>query len=82
MERLTMAWAHASAIVQGMSNAYRQHWSGAITALDDRKGTIYVTWRDKLSRLMFEGAILGGWEANGEHMHHHSVAAEMGKPAT
>ncbi|WCP71533.1 hypothetical protein [Sphingomonas hankookensis] len=72
-----MTWAHANATVQGMSNAYRQQWSGAITALDDQKGTIYVTWRDALSRLMFEGAILGGWEAHGEHMHHHSLTEKM-----
>ena len=57
-----------------LSYKYQKLWDGAITELADYKGTIYVTWRDELSRAMFNGVILGAWEANGEHMHSHSLA--------
>ncbi|HVJ03820.1 MAG TPA: hypothetical protein VM662_16705 [Sphingomonas sp.] len=73
-KRLLLAWGYASALVAGMSNAYRQRWNGAIVSLDDRKGVIQVTWRDEISRIMFEGVILGGWEANGDHAHHQRLA--------
>ncbi|MCC2981268.1 hypothetical protein [Sphingomonas sp. IC4-52] len=75
MERLLLAWGYASAIVAGMSNGYRKHWDGAIVSLDDRKGVIQITWRDEISRIMFEGAILGGWEANGDHAHSQRLQA-------
>lgn len=74
IERLNQTWGHANATVRSLSHKYQKLWDGAITELADYKGTIYVTWRDELSRVMFEGVILGAWEANGEHMHSHSLA--------
>lgn len=74
IERLNQTWGHANATVRSLSHKYQKLWDGAITELADYKGTIYVTWRDELSRVMFEGVILGAWEANGEHMHSHALA--------
>jgi hypothetical protein len=74
VERLNQTWGYADATVRGLSNKYRKLWNGAITELRDYKGTLYVTWRDELSRVMFEGVILGAWEAQGEHMHSHVLA--------
>ena len=72
--RLAEVWGHANATVRNLSHKYQRLWSGAITELADYKGTLYVTWRDEVSRVMFEGVILGAWEANGEHAHHHALA--------
>ena len=74
MERLNEVWGHSNATVRSLSNKYQKLWDGAITELADYKGTLYVTWRDEVSRVMFEGVILGAWEANGEHMHSHRLA--------
>lgn len=74
IERLNQTWGHANATVRSLSHKYQRLWDGAITELADYKGTLYVTWRDELSRVMFEGVIVGAWEANGEHMHSHSLA--------
>ena len=70
-ERLLATWGHACAVVNNMSHKYRRIWEGAIVTIGDTKGTIEVTWRDEMSRVMFEGAIMGGWEANGEHAGRH-----------
>ncbi|MHC9417682.1 hypothetical protein ACYZX9_03680 [Sphingomonas citri] len=72
-DRLKLTWGHACATVQLMSNLYQQRWSGAVVALEDQKGTLHVTWRDRDSRLAFEGAIIGAWEANGEHANSHHL---------
>lgn len=74
IDRLHMVWGHAQATAASLSNHYQRHWNGAIVELADYKGTLYVTWRDEISRVMFEGVILGAWEANGEHMHAHRLA--------
>jgi hypothetical protein len=74
IERLNEVWGHANATVRGLSRKYQRLWDGAITELADYKGTLYVTWRDEVSRVMFEGVILGSWEANGDHMHSHRLA--------
>lgn len=70
-ERLLATWGHACAVVRNMSHKYQRFWDGAVIVLGDSKGTIQVTWRDELSRLMFEGAVMGGWEANGDHAGRH-----------
>jgi hypothetical protein len=75
IERLNEVWGHANATVRSLSHKYENLWDGAITELADYKGTLYVTWRDELSRVMFEGVILGAWEQNGEHAHSHSLAS-------
>lgn len=74
IERLNQTWGHANATARSLSHKYQKLWDGAITELADYKGTLYVTWRDEVSRVMFEGVILGAWEANGEHMHSHALA--------
>lgn len=74
IERLNQTWGYANATVRSLSHKYQRLWSGAVVELADRKGTLCVTWRDELSRAMFEGVILGAWEANGEHMHSHSLS--------
>jgi hypothetical protein len=73
IERLNQVWGYANATAKNLSNKYQRLWDGAITELADRKGTLCVTWRDELSRLMFEGVILGAWEDNGEHAHSHTL---------
>ena len=79
IERLNDVWGHANSTVRSLSHKYQRMWDGAITELADYKGTLYVTWRDELSRVMFEGVILGAWEANGEHAHSHQLSTQ---PAT
>jgi hypothetical protein len=74
VERLNELWGYANGTVGSLSNKYQRLWNGAITELADYKGTLYVTWRDELSRLMFEGIILGAWEDNGEHVHSYRLA--------
>lgn len=74
IERLNQVWGHANATVRGLSHKYQRLWQGAITELADYKGTLHITWRDELSRVMFEGVILGAWESNGDHMHSHNLA--------
>ena len=76
ISRLNQVWGSAELVARTLSNAYRRLWDGSIVSLADRKGTLYVTWRDEVSRIMFEGIILGAWEANGEHAHHHEIAGE------
>jgi hypothetical protein len=73
IERLNEVWGHANAAVRHLSYKYRKLWDGAITELTDRKGTLYITWRDEVSRVMFEGVILGAWEANAEYSGAHSL---------
>jgi hypothetical protein len=73
LERLNEVWGYANGTVKSLSNKYQRLWDGAITELADYKGTLHVTWRDQLSRLMFEGIILGAWEDNGEHAHSHKL---------
>ena len=74
IERPNEIWGHANATVRSLSHKYRRMWDGAITELADYKGTLYVTWRDELSRVMFEGVILGAWEASGEHANSHQLS--------
>lgn len=74
IERLNQVWGYAQATARGLSNKYQRLWDGAIVELADHKGTLIVTWRDELSRIMFEGVILGAWENNGEHAHAHGLA--------
>lgn len=74
IERLNRVWGHANAIANSLSNHYKHLWNGAITELADYKGVLTITWRDDLSRVMFEGVILGAWESNGEHLHEHHLA--------
>lgn len=72
--RVLAAWGQASATVSLLSNRYQRQWPGAITALNDHKGTLEVTWRDEQSRILFEGAIMGAWERSGEHAGAHALA--------
>jgi hypothetical protein len=74
MERLHQAWGRADTVARMLSAKYQRLWEGAIISLADYKGTIYVEWRDEISRVMFEGVILGAWESSGEHAHHHEIA--------
>lgn len=74
LERLSEVWGHANATVRDLSHKYQRMWDGAITELADYKGTLSVSWRDELSRVMFEGVIVGAWEANGEHAHTHHLS--------
>jgi len=74
IERLNQTWGHANATMRNLSHKYQRLWDGAITELADYKGTLYIIWRDEISRVMFEGVIVGAWEANGEHMHSHGLA--------
>lgn len=73
IDRLNNVWGCATAAVMHLSNKYQKLWGGAITELTDRKGTLYITWRDEVSRVMFEGVIMGAWEANGECICAHSL---------
>lgn len=79
IERLNQVWGHAQATARALSNKYQRLWDGAIIKLADHKGTLLVTWRDELSRFMFEGVILGAWEANGEHAHVHGLSEQIGR---
>ena len=72
--RLIAAWGHACATVALMSRKYQHYWAGAVLSLNDHKGHLEVTWRDRTSRIMFEGALLGAWERVGEHSHAHQLA--------
>lgn len=71
--RVLAAWGQASATVSLLSNRYQHQWPGAIAALNDHKGTLEVTWRDKQSRILFEGVIMGAWERSGEHAGSHAL---------
>ena len=73
-QRLHFVWGHACSTVRLLSKLYQHRWQGAILHLEDSKGVLSVTWRDKESRLAFEGVIVGAWEANGEHSHIHFLA--------
>lgn len=75
IERLNQTWGRADTVAQMLSGKYQRLWERAIVALSDYKGTLYVTWRDEVSRVMFEGVILGAWEKSGEHAHHHEIAS-------
>lgn len=72
-QRLHQAWGYACSTAGTMSHRYQRLWAGAIVGLEDSKGTLHVTWRDRESHLAFEGVILGAWEAMGEHAHHHHL---------
>lgn len=74
LPRLARVLGAAKAAVSLMSHRYRRLWSGAVIELHDHKGTLLVTWRDVPSRIMFEGVVLGAWEANAEHAHAHTLA--------
>lgn len=74
LERLSRTLGAAQASVRLMSRRYRRLWVGAVVELHDHKGTLLVTWRDIPSRIMFEGVVLGAWEANGEHLHAHALS--------
>lgn len=76
MPRLYRAWGRAEATVRLLSTRYRNSWSGAIVSLHDEKGTLEVLWRDKLSRIMFEGVIVGAWRDEGECCHAHAVTTD------
>lgn len=71
--RLHRVWGYATMHIPGLSYKYQRFWAGAIVELTDTKGTLHVTWRDEVSRVMFEGVILGAWEAHGDHMSSHSI---------
>jgi len=74
LPRLARVAGAANAAVRLMSHRYRRMWVGAVIELHDHKGTLLITWRDVPSRIMFEGVILGAWEANAEHAHAHALA--------
>lgn len=73
--RLAEAYGHARGAVQQMSVRYQNAFDGAVLNMHDHKGTLEVTWRDHEARVIFEGAIAGGWEAVGEHIVSHRLAA-------
>jgi hypothetical protein len=72
MPRLHRAWGRIQAMVAQLSDRYRIAFAGAVSRLHDHKGELEVTWRDAQARIMFEGVVIGAWEAEGEpnHMHH------------
>jgi len=72
--RLVATYGRACAAISLQSYRYRKLFDRAIVELGDRKGTLYVVWRDHESRVMFEGVLMGAWEAEGEHMGHHDLA--------
>lgn len=72
--RLHVVWGYACSTVKTLSKRYQHLWNGAIVQLEDSKGVLSVTWRDRESRIAFEGVILGAWEANGEHSYIHLLA--------
>jgi hypothetical protein len=74
LPRLARVLGAANAAVKLMSHRYQRLWSGAVIELHDHKGALRVTWRDVPSRVMFEGVVLGAWEAEGEHCHAHALA--------
>lgn len=65
--RLRATFGGACMTVRLLSSSYQRAWDGAIVSLTDDKGTLQVVWRDRESRIMFEGVIMGAWEANGDH---------------
>lgn len=69
--RTTFLWA--SETVRRLSSRYQLAWDGAITSLHDDGGRLVVTWRDRDSRLMFEGVIIGAWQLEAEELHGHKV---------
>ena len=71
--RVLATWGQAYATVSLLSNRYQHQWPGAITALNDNKGTLEVIWRDEQSRILFEGVIMGAWERSGEHAGSHAL---------
>lgn len=73
LDRLRSVWGQACAAVSLLSNRYQRHWRGAIVAMEDCKGTLQLTWRDEQSRTMFEGAIMGAWEREGDHAGAHAL---------
>ncbi|WP_422346051.1 hypothetical protein [Parasphingorhabdus sp.] len=73
LDRLRSAWGQACAAVSLLSNRYQRHWRGAIFAMEDCKGTLQISWRDEQSRMMFEGAIMGAWEREGDHAGAHAL---------
>ena len=74
VERVIATWGSASATVALLSHRYQRQWDGAILGLNDHKGTLEVTWRDRQSRELFEGIIMGAWERAGEHCGSHALA--------
>jgi hypothetical protein len=75
LDRLVCAWGAASAAVNLMSDKYQSRWNGAIIYLRDHKGALRIIWRDRQSRIMFEGVIVGAWERYGERWCTHGLSA-------
>jgi hypothetical protein len=73
LERIAATWGSACTAVRLLSYRYQRFWDGAVLALRDHKGTLTVTWRDKDSRSMFEGIVMGAWEHQGEHNGEHTL---------
>lgn len=74
VSRLIATYGRACAAVALQSNRYRRLFDGAIVEIGDTKGTLNIVWRDQDSRAMFEGVMMGAWEAEGEHMGRHDLA--------
>ena len=74
IKRLANAWESASATVSLLSDKYQSRWNGAIESLHDHKGMLRIIWRDKQSRILFEGAIVGAWQRLGEFWCSHGLA--------
>lgn len=77
LDRLAAVWLMACEPVELLSARYRRFWRGALISLHDHKGTICVTWRDELSRVVFEGAVMGAWERHGELLGAHTLVHEV-----
>lgn len=74
LPRLWAAWGAASTTVKLLSARYQNQWPGAIISMHDHKGTLQIVWRDKQSRILFEGVIMGAWERQGEHAGSHDLS--------
>ena len=71
--RIFAVWGSASATVSLLSHRYQQQWDGAVVALNDHKGTLEISWRDRQSRELFEGVVMGAWERAGDHCGAHAL---------
>ncbi len=72
--RLAGAYGFARATVKQMSTRYQNAFEGSVVSLHDHKGTLEIVWRDRVSRMIFEGVVAGAWENSGEHIVLHKLA--------